>query len=544
MPLTEVEIGDPHAPAHNAEREAINALETALTNEIGARAAAISDEVDDRNAAISTSESGQVRDGDAAGGVLSGTYPNPGFASDMATQTELDAEIALARNGDNITSGTVADARIAGTIARDSEVSSAIATSESGQVRDGDSAGGVLSGTYPNPGFAVDMATQAELDALINANNLQSLKGVIDCSGNPNYPAADAGDTYVISVAGKIGGASGRNVQIGDKLLCLTDGTAAGTQAAVGANWNITQADIDGAVIGPASAGSGNLVRYDGSGGKLVDDSGVSIDTDGTLAANSDAKLATQKASKTYADTKLPSSYLDTDGTLAANSDTKVASQKATKTYADTKIPSSYLDTDATLAANSDTKVASQKATKAYVDSRIYLSTNKIATGLEIIPRELCVSNSAALSNQVLKLIFFTALDTGSVTALASYCGAQAMAGATLAKMALFSVDANDDGTLMAATTNDTALWATINTRYQKSISSQNIVRNSRYAFGFLVVGASTAVQMPCQIPSIAFCTTAQPRLVGQLGSQTDIPSSFTGSGLATTNTRFYGELI
>jgi hypothetical protein len=31
----------------------------------------------------------------------------------------------------------------------------------------------------------------------------------------------------------------------------------------------------------------------------------------------------------------IPLSYLDTDGTLAANSDTKVASQKATKTYVD-----------------------------------------------------------------------------------------------------------------------------------------------------------------------------------------------------------------
>jgi hypothetical protein len=58
----------------------------------------------------------------------------------------------------------------------------------------------------------------------------------------------------------------------------------------------------------------------------------VLLDTDGTLAANSDKNIASQKAVKTYADTKLPSSYLDTDGTLAANSDTKIPSQKAVAT--------------------------------------------------------------------------------------------------------------------------------------------------------------------------------------------------------------------
>jgi hypothetical protein len=48
-------------------------------------------------------------------------------------------------------------------------------------VMDGDTAGGVLSGTYPNPGFAADMATQAELDAHVN-------------------DAADAHDASAISV--------------------------------------------------------------------------------------------------------------------------------------------------------------------------------------------------------------------------------------------------------------------------------------------------------------------------------------------------------
>lgn len=39
-------------------------------------------------------------------------------------------------------------------------------------------AGGVLSGTYPNPGFAVDMGTQAELDAVAAAKQDVSTKGV------------------------------------------------------------------------------------------------------------------------------------------------------------------------------------------------------------------------------------------------------------------------------------------------------------------------------------------------------------------------------
>lgn len=114
----------------------------------------------------------------------------------------------------------------------------------------------------------VGTASEGDLDAAIS--DAMIFMGVIDCSANPNYPAADRGHTYRVSVAGKIGGASGTNVEVGDLLVCLTDGTVAGTQAAVGASWTITQANLDGAVIGPASAVDGTPMVADGATGKLI----------------------------------------------------------------------------------------------------------------------------------------------------------------------------------------------------------------------------------------------------------------------------------
>ncbi len=96
--------------------------------------------------------------------------------------------------------------------------------------------------------IATQKAVKAYADGLIAANDAMVFKGVIDCSANPNYPAADRGWTYRVSVAGKIGGASGPNVEAGDILLCLTDSTASGDHATVGANWSIIQVNIDGAV--------------------------------------------------------------------------------------------------------------------------------------------------------------------------------------------------------------------------------------------------------------------------------------------------------
>lgn len=114
------------------------------------------------------------------------------------------------------------------------------------------------------------IATQAYAEGLFASNDAMLFKGVIDCSTNPNYPAADAGHTYKISVAGKIGWASGINVEVGDTAICSVDSTASGDQATVGANWYVVQVNLDWAVIWPASSTNNSIPTYDWTTGKLI----------------------------------------------------------------------------------------------------------------------------------------------------------------------------------------------------------------------------------------------------------------------------------
>ena len=95
--------------------------------------------------------------------------------------------------------------------------------------------------------LATSLAIKTYVDGILSASDAMVFAGGLDCSTNPNYPAADAGDTYKVTVAGLIGGGSGVAVTVGDTLYCTVDSSASGDHATVGANWTIVQSNVDAA---------------------------------------------------------------------------------------------------------------------------------------------------------------------------------------------------------------------------------------------------------------------------------------------------------
>lgn len=131
---------------------------------------------------------------------------------------------------------------------------------------------GTISGTLSD-----QLDLQSALDAKASTSyvdnavlGLLDFKGSQDCSSNPNYPSALKGDVYMVSVAGKIGGASGVTVEAGDLFTATLD-NAGGTQASVGGSWVITERNIVfgtgvSTALGIAANTTGGVLTYGGAG--------------------------------------------------------------------------------------------------------------------------------------------------------------------------------------------------------------------------------------------------------------------------------------
>ncbi len=136
--------------------------------------------------------------------------------------------------------------------------------------------------TAPTPAASTNntqIATTAFVQGLISskiaAADAMIYKGTIGSTGATVTALPDkhtTGWTYKVVTAGTYAGAK---CEVGDMIICLTDGTAAKDS-----DWTVVQANIDGAVTGPASATDGHIAVFDGATGKVIKDGGISIPND------------------------------------------------------------------------------------------------------------------------------------------------------------------------------------------------------------------------------------------------------------------------
>lgn len=162
--------------------------------------------------------------------------------------------------------------------------------------------------------FYIKSDIDNKLNNLLATNDAMVFKGTIgrDAAATIHeLPAKhSAGETYrVYDIKGGNNGkylGNGEVCEIGDLIICIKDGT---THSA--GDWTIVQTNIDGAVIGPASAVNNHVAIFNGANGKIIKDSGFTIGK----SVPSDAKFTdTHYTTHLYAGTGTAQNAATTNG--------------------------------------------------------------------------------------------------------------------------------------------------------------------------------------------------------------------------------------
>lgn len=218
--------------------------------------------------------------GVVVGGVLSGTLPNPGFAVDMATQAELDAHAALTAPHSATSAATASRLAL-----RDASGRLAIAD-------------GAASGDAVNKG-------QLDLKAPLASPAL---------TGTPTAPTASPGtNTTQIATTAYADAAAAALVDSAPGTLDTLNELA----AALGddANFAATTATALGTkAIGVGSSTDEAIARFDGTGGKQLQNSAVTVNDAGAITVPEIAAPSTPASGKVVV-------YAKSDGLLYSKDD-------------------------------------------------------------------------------------------------------------------------------------------------------------------------------------------------------------------------------
>lgn len=113
-------------------------------------------------------------------------------------------------------------------------------------------------------------AVHAKVDGLLASADAMIFKGVVNAEGD--LPTTyEPGWTWKVASGGSY---KGKACEIGDMIIAVVSRSGAGNE---NSDFDVIQANIDGAVTGPASATGDNLAAFDGATGKLVKDAGIGL---------------------------------------------------------------------------------------------------------------------------------------------------------------------------------------------------------------------------------------------------------------------------
>lgn len=151
--------------------------------------------------------------------------------------------------------------------------------------------------------YYTESEIDTKLNALLGANDALVFKGIIDGEHPLPTTGYEVGHTYRVNAAGTY---AGQKCEQGDLIICIADALSTSTP-----HWTVAQTNIDGAVIGPASAVNNHVAIFDGANGKVIKDSGFTIGK----SVPSDAKFTdTHYTTHLYAGTGTAQNAATTNG--------------------------------------------------------------------------------------------------------------------------------------------------------------------------------------------------------------------------------------
>lgn len=205
-------------------------------------------------------------------------------AQDIPEVPDVEAEVT--GSGNVITNITASEHKVTATkgftAASQTDLDAVEQTANAAMPKSGGTFTGAVS--VPTPTANAHAATksyvdQAEADAvqsakeyadsILGANDAMVFKGTVGTGGTvTQLPATHSvGWTYRVITAGSY---AGQNCEVGDLIICITDGTSANNS-----HWTVAQTNVDGAVTHDAALTADRIILGDGNGS--VKSSGTAI---------------------------------------------------------------------------------------------------------------------------------------------------------------------------------------------------------------------------------------------------------------------------